>query len=175
VKEVVVGGIIVLVLGGSTFAISQTDLVNNFANETGMSQQEAKEYVEESQDDLASFTEIGNLTVQDGKSLLSSASEIDCATYEYEWESPSLSCNAGKSQLSTIGNNEIELGECYVALDTDLNEGVTSKINECMNDIDASTAGYKLPMASIILDSAAIQEVVNANAYNKSVLKATAN
>ena len=171
-KDLVAGGLIVLVLGGTTFAVSQTDIAKNFANETGMSQTEAEKYVEESKDELVSFTEIGTSTLENGRSIMSAAAELDCATYVYDWESPSLSCDTGKTQIYTLGSGEAKLGECYKQLDADLSTEVKNKINECIADIDNSNANHKLPIVVKMYESSAIDETIKANAFNKSVLKA---
>jgi len=173
VKEKIIGGIIVVVLGGTTFAVSQTDVVNNFANETGMSQQQAEEYVDKVQSDLASFDQIGTDLITDGNTITATATEMDCVNYAYEWESPSLSCFDGQAQLRTLGANETKLGECYKALDADLGAGAKAKISECITDIDAVSVSYELPIATAIMTAEELTDTRNSNAYNKSVLKSS--
>ena len=170
-KETVTGALIVLILGGSSFAVSQTDVLNNFANETGMSQTEAEKYAEDTKDQAATFTEIGNDTVKAGNDILTEAAAIDCETYMYEWEGSGLSCNDGKTQLTTLGNSEVTVGNCFLKLDEDLGAQANSKISECIGNLDASTAGYKLPMSAKVYDATEIEEIVKNNAFNKSVLK----
>jgi hypothetical protein len=137
-KRVIIGGIITLVIGGTGYTISQTDVVNNFAKNTGMSQQQAQKYADDAQKNLVSFTKIGKQLTTDGNLVISEQSKIDCINYKYKWESPSLSCDEGSIELQTIGNNEIQLGKCYEALDTNLGTTANSKISECITDIDAT-------------------------------------
>lgn len=171
-KKGIIGGIISLIIGGSTFVVSKTDIIDNFARETGMSQQQAEQYVESAQDGLDSFSNIGSTLVEDGASVLNSASDLDCANYTYEWETYNLDCFKGKSQLQVIGNNEITLGNCYQALGTDLGSAAKAKISECIEDIDTLNASYGLPIATLILDQDTLAEQKNTGIYNKSVLQA---
>lgn len=167
-----IGGIITLVIGGTSFAVSKTDIVDNFARETGMSQQEAQQYVENSQKNMVSFSEVGASLTKEGEEINSTSAKLDCANYEYDWESSDLSCSQGKTQLSTIGRNEVELGDCYQALGTDLGSAAKDKISECIEDVDRLNASYELPVATKILDSKTIRDGKNTNSFNKSVLQA---
>ena len=55
-----IAGILTVVIGGTAYAVSQKDVVKNFSNETGLTQQEAQQYVESiPEDELASFDELG--------------------------------------------------------------------------------------------------------------------
>lgn len=172
IKGLIVGGIVVLVIGGTGFAINQADVVQNFAEETGMSEQQAQRYVEDTQGNLESFSVVGQEFIDDGNYLLGEASSIDCINYVYEWEGPGLSCSAGKGQLQAIANSELKLGSCFKALDEDLGNTARSKISECITHIDTLNATYDLPIAVKLLDSDAVTEIRNTNIYNKSVLRA---
>lgn len=171
IKSKVIGGAIVLVLGGTGFAVTQGDVVNNFAAETGMSQEQAQQYVEDSKDKLDSFGNIGKELVSSGEDVLSSAKDINCDEYTYEWETASLSCNDGKSQLQYIGSKEVSLGQCYKDLDTDLGSNAKTRINECIRDIDDLNMAYDKPAASSIFGNDYVSESKTTNLYNKSVLK----
>ena len=172
-KKAIIGGIITLVIGGTGYTISQSDVVSNFAKNTGMSQQQAQQYVNNSQNNLASFSKVGQDFVSDGNSLLNTS--IDCQNYTYEWVTSSLSCEEGKSDLQTIGNDEVQLGYCYQALGTDLGSASRSKISECINDIDAVDTSYDLPLAVSVIGSSKITDLKNNNLYNKSVLQSALN
>jgi len=116
VKQII-GGVIVTVIGGKTFAVSQTDIISNFSKNTGMTQQQAQQYVKNiPQNDLTSFSKVGQSFVSDGNSDLNGLSSIDCVNYTYQWETPSLTCSDGKNQLQTAGNDEIALGNCLQSL-----------------------------------------------------------
>ncbi len=171
-KRAIIGGVATLVIGGAGYTVSQSDIVDNFSNETGMSQEQAQKYVEDAQGDLESFSKIGQDLVDDGNSIMSNVAQIDCVQYTYEWETPSLSCNDGVTQMRAIGNGEITLGNCYKSLDTDLGQASRTRIGECVSDIDAVNASYASPVVDALLDQKQITEMKNANAYNKSVLQA---
>ncbi len=168
----IIGGVAVLVIGGTTYHISQSDVTKNFAQETGKTQAQAQQYVEDTQSNLSSFTKIGSDLVADGNSIIDISDKIDCIGYQYKWESPSLTCGQGKQQLSVIGADEVRLGDCYQALGTDLGNAGGAKIQECISDIDSANADYDLPIASKMLNSESIDEFKTSNLYNKSVLRA---
>jgi hypothetical protein len=169
----IIGGIITVVLGGTAFTLSQADIVDHFSEETGMNRQEATQYVESAQNQLGSFSDIGSSFIEDGGYATSTAQSLDCTNYTYEWESPGLSCAQGKLQLQTVGINEVVLGNCYKALDTDLGDKARAKIRECIRDIDALNANYDLPVVTELLDGNAVAELRNTNIYNKSALQAS--
>lgn len=170
-KKKLIGGIITLVIGGTGFTISQSDVVNNFAKNTGMTQEQAQQYVNDSQSKLESFSKVGQEFTSDGNSILDMAFKLDCATYAYDWEDASLTCNEGKNELDTIGNDEVKLGNCYDSLGTDLGSAAKSTISECIDDIDAVDSSYDLPIAAKTLDSKSLTDLKNNNLYNKSVLQ----
>jgi len=168
----IIGGVVTLVIGGTTFAVSQSDVTKNFSNNTGMNQQQAQQYINNiSKNDLESFSKVGQDMKSDGDSVLSTAADLDCVNYAYQWETASLSCTDGKNQLQTIGNDEIKLGNCYQTLDSNLGSGAKSKMDECIAAIDTVDADYNLPITST-LDNSTLTDVKNTNAYNKSVLQA---
>lgn len=93
IKELAAGAVITLAIGGTAYTVNQADIVNNFATDTGMSQQEAEQYVNDvKEEDLVSYGELGAGHIRDGEDLLSGTSEIDCVNYEYEWQTNSVSC-----------------------------------------------------------------------------------
>lgn len=172
VKQVV-GGIVTLVIGGTTYAVSQTSVTQNFSKNAGVSQQQAQQYVNNlKQSDLESFSKVGDDLINDGNSVQTTLTTIDCDNYTYQWETPTLTCLSGKSQLQSIGNDEVMLGNCYKALDTNLGDTAKLKINECISDIDTVNGDYQLPIAAANIDSKTLTDTTNANNYNKSVLQA---
>lgn len=170
--KAIVGGVVTLIIGGTGFTVSQTDVVSNFANETGMTQQQAQQYVDGAQQGLKSFSEIGQDLIKDGNSVSTTASGMDCVNYTYEWETADLSCAEGKTELNTVGASETQLGNCYVALGTDLGSTAKSKMTECITDIDDLNAGFDLPITAKLIDASAMTDTKNTNAYNKSTLQA---
>lgn len=168
----IIGGIITLVIGGTIFTVSQSDVIKNFSKNTGMSQEQATEYVNNiQQDNLDSFSNIGQELINDGNSVLSEVQSIDCVNYVYDWETPLLTCQNGISQLKTIGSHEIVLGNCYKALDTDLGSGADSKIKECISDIDTVNSDYNLPVITKLMDAGTVSGFKHSNIYNKSILE----
>lgn len=169
----IIGGVTILVIGGTSYAIKQSNVVSNFSKNTGMSQQQSQQYVNNiSKNDLQSFSKIGQGFVSDGNSILTTANKLDCANYTYQWVSASLTCSDGVSQLQAIGTDEISLGNCYESLDSDLGSNGASTINECITDINTVDSDYGLPVATVLLDSKTADNIRNTDAYNKSVLEA---
>ena len=169
----IIGGVITLIIGVSIFAISESDIAKNFSDNTGMTQEQAEEYINDiSEDELDSFSEIGQDFIDEGNLLVDGLGDIDCINYTYEWETSLLSCLDGKDQLQTMGNDVIRLGNCYKLLDTDLGDSAESKMSECISDIDRVNSNYTLPIATAILDTEDITDLVNTNIYNKSLLEA---
>ena len=83
-KDLIKGGIITLLIGGSAYTISQSDVIKNFADDTGLTQEQAEEYVNNiSEDELFSFDKIGADLIDEGKEIDSLTPEIDCVNYEY--------------------------------------------------------------------------------------------
>ena len=162
---------IVLVIGGTVYTASQADIVDNFSKDTGLTQQKAEQYVSEiKEEDLVPFGEIGSNYISEGQDMISLAVEIDCVNYYYEWESPTLTCDEGKSQLKRVGNSEIALGRAYRALDTE--EASSSEISSVIRNIDRLNADYGLDIVTLILDPITIDDVKKTNSYNKALLQA---
>lgn len=167
----VVRTIIALIIGGTAYTISQGNLINNFSEETGMSQSEAKQYVENiSEDELVSFNQLGTDFISEGKDILNVASQIDCVNYKYEWETYTLTCEEGKSQIVEFGNSEIALGEAYKKLSSET--ASEEDINSVIRLIDRVNENYRLEIIAILLDRSDIDEAVKTNLYNKALLRA---
>lgn len=170
-KGGIIGGIITLVIGGTVFSVSQADIAKNFSKDTGMSQQQAEQYVENiSEDDLVAYDEVGSEFISSGQNTLDAASKIDCVNYSYEWETATLSCEKAKSQLKRSGDNEIALGKAYKVLDTD--SASTADISSVITLIDKVNADLKLEIINTIFDYQTIDETRKTNSYNKALLQA---
>jgi hypothetical protein len=169
----IVGGAITLVIGGTAYTISQADVTNNFSNNTGLTQQQAQQYINNiPQSEIVSFNKAGQDLIDDGNTVQNDATQIDCANYIYKWESPVLTCSDGQTQIQQISVDEITLGNCYQALDTDLGNSAQAKMNECISETDQVNSDFELPVALAILDNKTITDLTNTNNYNKSVLQA---
>lgn len=169
----IIGGVIVLVIGGTSYSVSQSTVVDNFSKNSGKTQQQSQQYIDSiPKSDLQSFAKIGQDNVKKGNEILQDVSTIDCVNYTYPWETASLSCQEGLRQLTKLGNDEVALGNCYQALDTDLGSGAKSKISECILDIDTFRSDIDLPMIPAVYDSKTVTNAKDRGAYNKSILQA---
>jgi len=166
-----IAGIITLIIGGTVYSVSQADIVSKFSQETGLSQQEAAQYVENiPEEELFSFDELGAMMISEGEEILSIASEIDCVTYYYEWETDTLSCEEGKSQFRRFGDSEIALGEAYQALSSET--ASDQDIYTAIRLIDEVNANYNLEIMIELLDYSDRDESIKTNQYNKALLQA---
>lgn len=169
-KGGIIAGILTVVIGGTAYSISQGDVVRNFSQDTGLSQQEAQEYVDSiTEEDLASWSEIGAGYLESGQELLDIAADIDCVNYEYEWETGTLSCSLAKSQIETLGDSEIALGESYEQLDAE--SATTEDIETTIGLIDSYNDDLEMEVVQILLEEADIDESKKTNSYNKAVLQ----
>ena len=166
----IIGGIITLVIGGTVYSFSQADLAKNLSKDTGLTQQEAQQYVNGiKKEDLASFDKIGSEFISDGQKAVEGANSVDCVNYTYKWESDNLSCEEGKSQLNTIGNDEITLGNEYQVLNTD--KATKDDMTLAIRDIDTVNADLSLDITTTILDQSTIDSIKKSNDYNKALLE----
>ena len=166
IKNIVVGGVLTLVVGGSAFTFSQQDVVNNFASDTGLTQEQAEVYVANiSEEEMVTFEKAGNDYISESRITLGLAVEIDCVNYTYEWESASLSCSQGKAQLEQIARTELALGESYIALAAD--DATEADIQTTINYLDRMNSDYDLPIVKAYFTD--IQEMRMTNSYNKSI------
>lgn len=170
-KKIITGAVTTLVIGGAAYTISQTDVVNNFAETTGMSQEEAQRYIENvKESDLVSWDKLGSDLINDGNDIKLKIKQIDCDSYEYEWESTSLSCEQGKTQMDELGEREILLGQAYRTLSLD--SATDNDISITITRIDGLNSAYNYPIVIKLLDQASIKETINTNSYNRATLQA---
>ncbi len=171
IKDLVIGSVVSVVIGGTAYTVSQADVVTNFASDTGMSQQQAEEYVNGvGEDDLVPYDELGADYVRQGQELLTTSSQIDCVNYEYEWETSELTCEAGKAQLYTTGNDEVSLGNAFKKLATD--SATKGDISYTISFLNKLNGDYELGIVSTTSDRATVDEAKKSNSYNKAVLQA---
>lgn len=173
-KKAIVGSVIVLAIGGTTYQVNKADVVNNLVQDTGMNQQQAEEFVNNVKDeDMATYDVIGGDFIKDGNDVLQGLSSIDCVNYRYDWESPTLTCEEGKSQLSEVGNDEIALGNAYTKLAS--SSASKTDIQNAITMIDEVNADYNLEIVTTVLDQPTIQNSKNTNSFNKATLQAALN
>lgn len=170
-KGGIIGAIITVVIGSVTYNVSQKAIVDNFSRDTGMSKQEAEQYVESiTEDDLVAWDELGSDHISAGQDFLDIADDLDCVDYYYEWETDSLSCEEGRFQLKRMGNSEIVLGKGYIALAAE--SASTEDIVSVIKLIDKYNADLTLEIVKQILDYQTLDEIKKTNSYNKALLQA---
>ena len=166
----IAGAVLTLVIGGTAYTINQADVVKHFAADTGLSQEQAEQYVSSvKDDDLVSYTELGDDYIDEGNDVLRIAHDINCSQYQYDWESPSLTCYIGKNQITKMGNDEIALGKAYKILDGD--SAGTTEIQNTINLIDAYNKDFDLAVAKAVFSYSEIDEIKKNNSFNKALLK----
>lgn len=162
--------VVVLVIGGTAYTLSQADIVDNFSKETGLSKQAAETYIKNiPEDELVSFDKLGAELISDGQEVLKLASSIDCVNYTYDWESSIMTCSLGKSQLTKYANDEIALGRAYKKLET--SEASENDIAVAIKSIETLNADYQLAIITSVLDPRTINEIRTRNSYNKALLQ----
>lgn len=170
-RELAAGAIVTVIIGGGAYTINQSDVVNNFASDTGMTEQQAEDYVASvKEEDLISYNELGKFYIDDGNQVLATLAEIDCVNYKYDWETPTMSCQQGKSQLTELGNHEVALGNAYQKLDTA--DGSRDDISNTVALIDRVNATYSYEIVGKLLDASTIDYNKKSNSYNKATLQA---
>ncbi len=170
-KNIVGGGIITLIVGGAAFTFNQQDVIDNFANETGISQKQAEEYVNNiSEDELVTWVEIADQLTLSSEDTTQVNNEINCVSYEYEWETTTLTCSLAKEQLRQIADTELALSRAYRELESE--DASEVEINSVISLLDRLNSDYKLEAAITLFDTAMLAEIEMTNIYNKSVLKA---
>ncbi len=170
IKGAIVGTVITLVVGGTVYTISQEDVIKNFASDTGLTQEQAMHYIDEiTEDQLATWDEIGSDMINESQELLNVANEIDCVNYEYEWESLTLACSEGKMQINKLAEDLGSLGQSYVKLGSD--SAAEGDMREAIRLIDQLNSSYHLEIVSAIIDQSIINEEIKTNSYNKALLQ----
>jgi len=171
IKNIITGGIITLVVGGAAFTFSQEAVIDNFAKDTGLTQEQAEQYVNNiPEDELVSFDELGENYISAGEDTLEYLNSIDCDNYEYEWESATLPCATGKAQLRKTGNTEKLVGQGFIALSSD--SATKEDMSAVIGYLDQLNSDYSLEISRVIYGKSAIDEFKKTNSYNKSLLKA---
>lgn len=170
IKNIAIGTVVTLLIGGTTYTLNQGDIIQNFADDTGMSTEQAEQYVNDiPEEELVSFEELGNGHLEMGQDVLNSAREIDCVNYEYEWESVSLTCLDGKAQLEKFALDNNSLGYAYKKLESD--SASEDDISNTIRLIDRLNSDYEFEIITSILDWYIIDEGIKTNLYNKAILK----
>ena len=172
IKSIIIGTIVTIVVGGTAYHVSQSDIIKNFAEDTGLTQEQAEQYIDKIQKEgVENWSEVGSIEIETGQFILKGVDEIDCINYEYEWESSTLSCSKGKEQLTKFGENAVLLGQSYMKLDLD--SAKTSDMEETIRLIDQQSSYFsQFEILNFYLDQSEINEEIKGNSYNKALLKA---
>jgi len=169
-RGLITGTVVTILIGGTVFTVSQTDIIQNFAEDTGLTQEQAEQYINAiPENELATFDQVGSDFIVEGQEILNIANEIDCVNYEYEWESTTLSCFEGKTQLDKLARDTNSLGQAYIKLGSD--SASEDDISATIRLIDQLNSDYQFEIVSFILDWSTIDETKKANSYNKALLK----
>jgi hypothetical protein len=169
--RIITGTIITLIIGGATYTINQADVAKYLAEDTGLTQEQAEQYISDvEEDELIPYTQLGSDFIEDGQAILEMAADIDCVNYEYEWESINLTCYAGKTQLSKLGRDEIALGQAYKKLGSDSASEVD--IHKTIRLIDVLNNDMDLNVIREIYHPSDITEIKKTNSFNKALLQA---
>lgn len=163
-------GILIIVIGGTACTVGQKEIVENFSKETGMTEQESQQYIENiSEDELISFYELSESHITTGQEVYKIATELDCDNYQYEWETETLSCIKGFSQLIIFGERNLDLGEIYKVLGTGY--AFTKNYEEAIALIDLLNESLSSEIMVALLGENSIEEMITTNLYNKAILQ----
>jgi hypothetical protein len=169
-KNIITGGIITLFIGGSAYTFSQQDVVDNFATDTGLTQEQAEQYVNSvPEEELIPFDEVGSGYVDESEKTLSTKDEIDCVNYEYEWETPTLTCAVAKSQLQKIATSELSVGRSFIKLSSE--NATEDDIRTAISHLDQLNINYDLEINKAMFDEQSLEEMKKTNSYNKALLQ----
>ena len=163
-----------IVLFGTACDSSQKAVVKNFSEETGMTQQESQQYIENiSEDELISYYELSKSHTATGEEIFNIVLELDCDNYIYEWETLTLSCLKGMSELVTFGNINTNLGEIFKVMGDGYS--FTKDYKEAITLIDKLNESLKSEIMVALLDENIIEEMIKTNLYNKSIIQTEQN
>lgn len=118
---------------------------------------------------MVAYDKLGSDFVSDGQDILNSSRKIDCINYTYEWETSTLSCEKGRSQLTMLGNNEIALGKAYIVLASET--ASREDMSKVISLIDSLNADFNFEIVRYMLKPQDIDEMKKANSFNKALLQ----
>lgn len=174
IKRVVGITIAILIVGGFTYTATQTDIFYTTASDSKSSEEIVQDTIKvKDTRELDIYNELGSSYIEDGEEVIAIANDMDCEKYTYEWESPTLKCDQGISQLTTFGNTEISVGEIFqkIALET----ATRAEIATAIAQIDKLNESYSDEIISYLLEESEITTNKQANANNKTALQSVLN
>ncbi len=165
-----IGVTVSLVIGGTVYTFSQSDIARNLAADTGMTQAGAEQFVENiNEGDLVSFDELGN-SYLDAANNFSPKPPIDCSNFTYEWETETLSCEQGKSQLQELQKRHTLLGNAYIKLSQ--KSATDADIVASISGIDSLYTAFDFEILQSFIKLEEINKLKMDLSYNKAVLNA---
>jgi len=169
IKNIIGGGIITLVIGGAAFTFTQEDLTNNFVQETGFTEEQAEEYINDiEEDDWITFTEFGEDYLLESLYTLDILEDLDCEEVEYEWETDGFTCDIAEEQIIEISEAESALGKNLIQLDSP--DADTEDIEVTIAGFDAVNDSYRTQAATVLFDEEFVSDTITNNSFNKALL-----
>jgi hypothetical protein len=171
IKSIIGGVAVTLLIGGTAYTVNTADVVQNFAEDTGFTQEQAEQYINNIPDDeLVSWDKIGADYLIASEDTLSVINDIDCEVYTYEWESKTLSCPEGRRQLVEMARDEVALGQSFIVLGSD--SGSEEDIQETIKLLDVVNDDYDSEIGVFLYDPDVMDVIITTNLYNKALLQA---
>jgi hypothetical protein len=174
-KNLVIGGIITLIIGGLTYSFSRQDLIDNFTADTGLSQQQAEEFISSKLDEEgSSWEELGHEFSLASQSLQKIHNSIDCENLSSEEfliikEGVSLSCDEALEQIAQIANSAESVSVAYLKLSED--NVSRDDVRETVFYLDQFITDLDSPVLVPFISSSTIEDYKLSSSLNKSLLK----
>ena len=150
--------------------VSQKEVIKNFSEETGMTQEESQLFIEDiPEDELVSFYELSTNYNAMGEKVFKIATELDCNKYIYEWETKTLSCIEGKAQLIIFGGLNFELAKVYKLIGAGF--ALTKDYEEAFELIDKLNESLRTEAIVVLFGENNIEVMIKSNQYNKVILQ----
>lgn len=163
-------GILVFVIFGTACDVSQKDVIKNFSQETGMTQEESQQFIEDiSEDGLISYYELSTNHNTVGQEAFKIVLELDCNNYIYEWETETLSCGSGMAQLIIFGGLNLDLAKVYKLMGAGY--AFTKDYEEAIELIDKLNESLKTEFIVLLFSENNIEEMIKSNQYNKVIIQ----
>jgi hypothetical protein len=175
IKNIAIGGMVTLTLGGVAYSFSHEDFVNNFAEESGLSQEQAEVYISDSEGrDGVSFGELADDLTRAAAPLQEALSKLDCESFsaadiKIVQETYGTSCEVLKMQGEQFTEATVRLSQSYRTLDGEVFtiENMVHAINSIDNYVETLDSQFIM----LSMGTTSIAKMKLTGAYNKSVIK----
>lgn len=171
-KKLIAAVLALLIVGGFAYTASQTDFFYSEPSTEGQSSPDQSEQNIEVQNPqhLGIYSELGSSYTKDAEEILAIADDTDCEKYSYEWESSTLTCEQGVSQLKNFGEIEVAIGKTLQMIAEE--KATRTDISSAIAKIDELNQSYSDEIISYFLDEKVITENRRSNTNNKTALQA---